>query len=434
MSTLEAVPVRRAGTDVLALGFGTAVAMWTVGYLGRLPSVMAPATLLFGLFLVCLLGGGYLAGRLTDRGWKGGVYVGILCGLVNLMVMLSFLSGDAPNILAPSALIWIPGFVVASAVLGGVGAVAGSRAGGLTSGPDLWPRLLVRVAVVATFLLMAVGGLVTSNDAGLAVVDWPNSYGYNMFLFPLSRMTGGIYYEHAHRLFGALVGLTTVVVAIVLQRVETRSWVKRLAWLAVVMVIVQGILGGLRVTGHPTLSTSPDEVNPNIALAIVHGVLGQIFLGTMVALAVFTSKGWKREQTEAAPNASVGLTTALVGALVVQLVLGAIQRHLAWGLTIHITMAVIVAMIAVAAGIRTFALNPSSPPLPRLGKGVLHLIGLQLLLGLGAFIATNVDMGGGGFSIFAVTTATAHQWCGALLLAWSVALMLWSRRLSTAGD
>ena len=69
------------------------------------------------------------------------------------------------------------------------------------------------VTVAATFLLVVAGGLVTSNEAGLAVVDWPNSFGYNMFLYPLAKMTGGIYYEHAHRLYGSLVGLTTIVLA-----------------------------------------------------------------------------------------------------------------------------------------------------------------------------------------------------------------------------
>ena len=87
----------------------------------------------------------------------------------------------------------------------------------------------------------------TSAEAGLAVADWPTSFGYNMFLYPFSRMTGGIYYEHAHRLLGALVGLTTLVLALFLQRVETRRWVRRLGWAALLMVVVQGVLGGLRV-------------------------------------------------------------------------------------------------------------------------------------------------------------------------------------------
>ena len=417
----------QAGADVLALGFGTAVAMWAVGYLGRLPAVMAPAAALFGLFLVCLLAGGFLAGRLTGRGWKGGVYVGVLCGLVNLMVLLSLFSRDIPNALDPLAAVWIPGFVAASAILGGLGAAAGSQRERPPIDGAVWPAVFVRVAVVATLLLMAVGGLVTSKDAGLAVVDWPNSYGYNMFLFPLSKMTGGIYYEHAHRLFGALVGLTTLVVAIVLQRIDERAWVRRLAWFAVVMVIVQGILGGLRVTGHPTLSASPADVSPNIVLAVVHGVLAQIFLGTLVALAVFTTRRWS-QPAEHSEHASRTLPVFLVGVLMIQLVLGAIQRHLAAGLMIHIVMAMFVAVIAIATGVRVSAMDPPVQPLQRLGKGITHLVGFQLLLGLGAFIGTRIDPSISSFSLFAVGATTAHQWTGALLLAWAVALMLWSCR------
>ena len=427
MRRVSTVVRRGGGADILALGFGTAVAMWTVGYLGRLPVVTAPAALLFGLFLVCLLAGGFLAGRLTGRGWKGGVYVGVLCGLVNLMVLLSLFSRGTPNAVDPMALVWVPGFVAASAALGGLGAAVGSRRERPAVDGALWPAVFVRVAVVATVLLMAVGGLVTSNDAGLAVVDWPNSYGYNMFLFPLSKMTGGIYYEHAHRLFGALVGLTTLVVAIVLQRIDERAWVRRLAWSAVVMVIVQGSLGGLRVTGRPTLSASPADVSPNIVLAVVHGVLAQIFLGTLVALAVFTSRGWRRP-AERSARADRILPMILVGAIVIQLVLGAIQRHLAAGLMIHIAMAMLVALIAIATGVRASAVEPAVQPLHRLGKGLMHLVGFQLLLGLGAFIGTRMDPSIPSFSLFAVGSATAHQWTGALLLAWAVALMLWSYR------
>ena len=114
-----------------------------------------------------------------------------------------------------------------------------------------------------------------------------------MFLYPISRMTGGIYYEHAHRLFGALVGLATLAVAGRLWRVEPRSWVRALAAAAVVVVAVQGLLGGLRVTGRLTLSTAVEDMAPSIGLAILHGVLGQVFLALMVVVAAATSRRWK---------------------------------------------------------------------------------------------------------------------------------------------
>lgn len=422
----------RTIADVLALGFGTTVAMWAVGYVGRLPVVMAPGSVLVPVFLACVVAGGFLAGRLTERGWSGGLWVGLLSGAVNLLVLGGLLTNRGTGELAPSAAWWVPGFLAASAVLGAVGAAAGAIRAGRRLGPRAWAGTFVKVGAGATLLLLAVGGLVTSHGAGLAVVDWPNSYGYNMFLFPLSRMTGGIYYEHAHRLFGALVGLTTLVMAAVLQRVEERAWVRRLAWGAFALVVVQGILGGLRVTGRFTLSTSPQAVAPNVMLAVVHGVLGQIFLATMVALAVFTSGAWRTANPlEARPSAATDrwLGPLLTGLVVVQVVLGAVQRHLASGLMIHVTLAVIVALVALATGARAWGLNPASLRLRVLGHAVVNVTIVQLMLGAAALVATHR----GGPAAFEVTVRTAHQWCGAMLLACVVTLTLWTYRLLPSG-
>jgi len=92
-----------------------------------------------------------------------------------------------------------------------------------------WRTGFAGVAVVAGLLVVVAGGLVTSLEAGLAVPDWPNSFGSNMFLYPLAKMTGGIYYEHAHRLYGSLVGLTTIVLAVVLWFTDDRIWLRALA-------------------------------------------------------------------------------------------------------------------------------------------------------------------------------------------------------------
>jgi len=414
------------GTDLIALGFGVTVAMWAVGYVGRLPTVMASSTLV-GILLVGLLAaGGYLAGRVTDRGWLGGAAVGLVSGLINLLVLGSLLAGERPNEIAPSAALWIPGFLLASAALGASGAALGSRGTARRFESAVWVGIFARVAVAATLLLLAVGGLVTSKGVGLAVVDWPNSYGYNMFLFPLSRMTGGIYYEHAHRLFGALVGLTTVVLAVLLQRFDDRGWVRRLGWAAVAMVVVQGILGGLRVTGRFTLDNV--RLEPNITLAVVHGALAQLFLGTMVALAVFTSRGWRvASVAERRPGRlDRVLCTTLVGLLIAQIVLGAAQRHLDRGLTVHIVMAVVVALVALPCGVRARVLNPSQPRLRSLGHVVMAGTIVQIAIGLAAYVTTrSMD-----YLQFEVGVATLHQWFGAALLASAVALTLWTRRLS----
>ncbi|MCY3020921.1 MAG: COX15/CtaA family protein [Planctomycetota bacterium] len=124
------------------------------------------------------------------------------------------------------------------------------------SGESGWPLAFTAVAACATFLLIFVGGLVTSLRAGLDVPDWPNSFGYLMFFYPLSRMSGGIYFEHSHRLLGTLVGLTTLVLVVYTLAREERRWLRLFALVALGLVVVQGTLGGLRVTGRLTLSAS----------------------------------------------------------------------------------------------------------------------------------------------------------------------------------
>src|SRR5437762_11154853 len=100
---------------------------------------------------------------------------------------------------------------------------------------------------IATFPLIFMGGLVTSHGAGMSVPDWPNSYGYNMFLFPPRLWIGGILYEHTHRLMGTVVGMLSIALTVVAWRVEQRRWVRWLAAGVLGALIFQGILGGLRV-------------------------------------------------------------------------------------------------------------------------------------------------------------------------------------------
>src|SRR5574341_1816746 len=112
-------------------------------------------------------------------------------------------------------------------------------------GESPWPHRLAILTAGATFLLILAGGLVTGTGAGLAVPDWPTTFGYNMFLYPWSRMVGGILYEHSHRLIGSIVGLLTVALTLAIWAVEPRRWLRRLAGAALGAVILQGVLGGL---------------------------------------------------------------------------------------------------------------------------------------------------------------------------------------------
>ena len=110
-----------------------------------------------------------------------------------------------------------------------------------------WLHRIALFTAGATFLLIVIGGIVTSTESGLAVPDWPNTFGYNMFLYPLSEMVGGILYEHSHRLMGSIVGLLTIALFIMLILKDSRRWIKWLGLVAFIAVSVQRALGGLRV-------------------------------------------------------------------------------------------------------------------------------------------------------------------------------------------
>ena len=418
---------------VLAVGFGTAVAMWAVGYVGRLPLVGLPGPAILSLLLLCLLAGGSVAGRRIGPGASAGFMAGLVCGSVNLMILGSFLVGGQPGSPVPTALLWVPGSILISGTLAGIGAAAAARVRPGAGPPTDWLSAFVRVTIVATLLLLGVGGLVTSAEAGLAVADWPRSFGYNMFLYPFSRMTGNIYYEHAHRLFGALVGLTTLVLATVLQRVESRRWVRRLGWLALGLVILQGLLGGLRVTGRFTWSESPEAMTPNIMLALAHGVLAQMFFSTLVALGAFTSSTWKGGTAPVSRPESRWdrlLLGLLLGLLVLQLVLGAVQRHLDGALVLHILTGVaLVAPLALHVGFRAWGMNPELPLLRRMGLALAGGTALQLLLGLASFVATRGFERGLAPTGFELAVATLHQWLGAVLMGLAVLLFCWYFRL-----
>ncbi len=427
----------RGGADVLALAFGTTVAMWVCGYLLLLPAIRRPFASGIVL-LILLIAGGRTAGEVSGRGWRGGLWVGLVAAVLNLLVLGSFLGGRAPNSLVPSAALWLPGWLLLGAGLGALGGMQGAWVGRARTRDARspcawdWTSAFCWVAAAATFFLLIIGGIVTGSASGLAVTDWPNSFGYNMFLFPLTRMTGGVYYEHAHRLFGSLVGLTALVLAVHLQRFDPRPRVRALGWAALGLVVVQGILGGLRVTGRFTMSASPGQTSPSTALAIVHGVVGQLVFAALVALAVVTTARWRSDAPPLArPSAATdrSLARLFVGVLIIQLVLGSILRHVGAGLFAHIAFAIIVAVCGLALGVRSWGLYPEARPLTRTGRAIIYLIAIQV--GLGIFAAVIVDgrLGQPNPPTRDAIVTTLHQANGAILLATAVALLLWLERL-----
>lgn len=431
--------------SILALGFGTTVAMWIAGYVLRLPGVHAPGAFVAAVMLALMLAGGYAVGRLTSGGVRRGVLTGLLVAVLNMLILGSLLSGEQPGTIAPSALIWIPGALAFGAATGAVGAALGSWRRRATPpmqlSDDFFVSLFAIVAAAATLALVSKGGIVTSAEAGLAVVDWPNSFGYNMFLYPLSRMTGGIFYEHAHRLMGALVGLTTLALTGLILATDKRGAVRAAAVAAFVLVCVQGVLGGLRVTGSFTLSTSPEDMRPSLALAMVHGITGQVFFALLAALATVCAPAWRRDTPPRAVRAyglDASMSALLVAMLVVQLAIGAFYRHAGEGLLLHIAMATFVAIVALVVGVRTWGIHGDVSQggvrlLGTYGRALMILLGTQICLGIAAFAAALAPRAEGGTPHpIEIVFATAHQVTGAILLATAVSLALWTRRLLAA--
>jgi heme a synthase len=206
---------------------------------------------------------------------------------------------------------------------------------------DTWLHRFAVLTALATLALLGAGGLVTSHGAGMAVPDWPNTYGYNMFLFPPSKWVGGIFYEHTHRLLASGVGLLTTVLAVWLWLKESRAWLRWLGVIAFFSVVLQGVLGGLRVV------LFKDEIG------IFHATLAQLFFALVCAIALFTSRWWQESERRApARHASDNQTTdplaeTVLGAptlrglfliatilIFLQLVLGSTMRHQHAGLAI----------------------------------------------------------------------------------------------------
>ena len=182
-----------------------------------------------------------------------------------------------------------------------------------------WLNRFTWFVCVAALLLICSGGMVTSKNVGLAVPDWPTTFGYNMFLFPVAKWVGGILFEHTHRLIASAVGFLTIVLAIWLWRSESRRWVRNLGLIALGGVILQGILGGLRVT------MLKDEIG------IFHACVAQAFLALLVVIALVTTNFWRSlEQTDINPEKFAPirrLAVAITLAIYVQLALGATMRH-----------------------------------------------------------------------------------------------------------
>src|SRR5215813_2407918 len=241
-------------------------------------------------------------------------------------------------------------------------------------------RFAVLVAC-ATFFLIIAGANVTSHDAGLATSDWPLSNGQ---VFP--KMVGNLFWEHGHRMVATVVGMLTIVLALYVWARESRGWMKRLGWIALVAVIAQGLLGGLTV-----------KLNLPLAVSAAHATLAQLFFLITVSLAVFTSRGWMTREASIAEEGGPSIKSLGVVALIAilaQLVLGATLRHSAtWDqdlpttlLLAHVAGAVIVTLILGFTIMGVFLRYGTEQYLARPAMLAALLLLGQLGLGIAAYI------------------------------------------------
>jgi cytochrome c oxidase assembly protein subunit 15 len=296
-----------------------------------------------------------------------------------------------------------------------------------------WLAMFAWVTVACAVPLIIIGGLVTSTNSGMAVPDWPTTFGSNMFLYPLRAETDPkVFFEHSHRLFGTLIGMASVILVFWTVAKEKRRAAVILAVIALLLVVAQGVLGGMRVR-----MGNADPSRDLRMLAVLHGILAQITVGTLVALAVTLTPTFKHARSESAgrfslPRAKL-LRIASTGALhasILQLILGALYRHLRSPhvLYTHIAIALAVLVFALLAGAAASATQGDAPlarALRRCGGWILALVLVQFTLGWVAFL-----MGGSGLSAQDPTQAllrTAHQANGAFLLAFIVSLFLWTK-------
>lgn len=269
------------------------------------------------------------------------------------------------------------------------------------------------VVTAATLFLIFAGGMVTSTHSGLAVPDWPLSYGRLM-----PPMIGGIFYEHGHRMVAGTVGLLTLGLAILFARKEKRPWVRKVAWGALLLVVVQALLGGLTV-----LMRLPKPVS------ILHACVAQAFLSVLTALVVWTSRYWLSNpppREDAAGKIPLHhITTGLFIALYIQLILGAVLRHVGHVFIFHVAGA----LVSFTLGSMAFTRSRRGPAVMKtLSTLIFATLWVQIAIGLVSYFILHHQFDVIPPPLYAPITISLHVVTGAFLLALSAALALFTHR------
>lgn len=459
-------------------GFGAAVTLWSMWFLSHLPwlglseAVAMPITLVAWAAALFVLGRSLGQRPATDGRWSealpGAVGAGILSALLGLLMLGTKLTEAPPHAFAdgvadvsvkPNAGLIAIGFVVLGAVLGVVFGGLGALVRGVRTREDgsvadqPWLARMAIVVCVAAAPLLVIGGMVTSTNAGMAVPDWPNTYGSNMFLYPLGPRAQAemgeeyakIFLEHTHRLFGTLLGLASLTLMGWTIAAARRGTIGRAvqfwAIAAFVGVVTQGILGGARVLFGDAAFDQDSHM-----LRMLHGVLAQVIFCAFIVIAVLLSPAYTTFWNDQAHKVRTfqdfpwrrakSLTNAALHVLLLQLLLGAAYRHMRHDhiLYTHIAFSLVAVTMAGLGGAIAAGAPAGSGALARsLAKaGILAAaLGiLQFALGWVAWLA-----GGKGVepdTIGQSLIRTAHQANGAALLAAMVWAAVASRPMAKA--
>jgi cytochrome c oxidase assembly protein subunit 15 len=281
-----------------------------------------------------------------------------------------------------------------------------------------WLHRYAAFVAFCTFLLIIAGALVTGNDAGLSVPDWPTSFG----TFRMPRMVGGIKFEHGHRMIAGTVGILTIILAIWVWRQDHRRWVRWVGFAAVMAVLAQAVLGGITVLWYLP-----------VPISTAHATLAQIFFCLAASLAFFTGADWRWDETKREDTSTPSLqhlTMITTGVILCQLILGAVYRHSKDGTTIapHVVGALVVTLLVgwvVSTVLMRFAQEP----------GLLHpalllggLLVAQLFLGVGSYMMKMGARSAPQPLQPVVDVTTTHVAVGALLLVTSLYLTYQAQR------
>ena len=287
-------------------------------------------------------------------------------------------------------------------------------------------HVLAVLVAASTLLLIVVGGTVTTTRSGDTEPSW--SLKFWEWFRPWSELHGGHLFEMSHRQIGTVVGFMMMALVAVLWKTERRNWVRRLGYIAMGLVVLQGALGGLRVlvVSSPEVQATAVQmtgvahaVTLRMVTAMVHGTVGPMIFAMMVAIAVATSSRW--QQTLAVANTAAvasirQLSVIALILLVVQLALGTFLRHVGWAqyaVVVHATGAFLVAYYTVVIAFKAGRVERDVQAVRGLALAMALIVQFQILLGVSSFAVAN-----------ALVVRTVHQVMGSVLLATCLVLVL----------